>query len=129
MSKKKKIYFQKSWLDQEQYMDWLAESPEGTNVKCKLCKKVLKILNMAKDALRSYAHSERHKQEINIFRGIQLFFHKACMKSSSTILAKSDSTYIIKSLSCHEQVCLSGPTFREILLPSSGKVNDYVAHI
>ena len=58
--KKKKIYFQKSWLDQEQYMDWLAESPEGTNVKCKLCKKVLKILNMAEDALRSYAHSERH---------------------------------------------------------------------
>ena len=73
-------------------MDWLAESPKGTNVKCKLCKKVLKILNMAKDALRSYAHSERHKQEMNIFRGIQLFFDKACMKSSSTILAKSDST-------------------------------------
>ena len=90
--KKKKIYFQKSWLDQEQCMDWLAESPEGTNVKCKLCKKVLKILNMAKDALRSYAHSERHKQEMNIFRGIQLFFDKACMKLSSTILAKSDST-------------------------------------
>ena len=73
-------------------MDWLAESPEGTNVKCKLCKKVLKILNMAEDALRSYAHSERHKQEMNIFRGIQLFFDKVCMKSSSTILAKSDST-------------------------------------
>ena len=28
------------------------------------------------------------------------------------------------SLSCHEQVCLSG-----ILLPSSGNLNDYVAHI
>ena len=91
-AKKKKIYFQKSWLDQVQYMDWLAESPEGTNVKCKLCKKVLKILNMAEDALRSYAHSERHKQEMNIFQGIQLFFDKACMKSLLTILAKSDST-------------------------------------
>ena len=34
------------------------------------------------------------------------------------------------SLSCHEQVCLSGlRLFREILLPSSGNVNDYVAHI
>ena len=67
-------------------MDWLAESPEGTNVKCKLCKKVPKILNMAKDTLRSYAHSERQKQEMNIFRGIQLFFDKACMKSSLTSL-------------------------------------------
>ena len=34
----------------------------------------------------------------------------------------------IISLSCHEQV-FKWATFREILLPSSGKVNDYVAHI
>ena len=35
------------------------------------------------------------------------------------------------SLSRHEQVCLMRLffTFREILLPSSGNVNDYVAHI
>ena len=42
MPKKKKTYFQKSWLDQKQYKDWLAEAPEDTNFKCKLCKKLLK---------------------------------------------------------------------------------------
>ena len=41
MSKKKKSYFQKSYLDQEQHKDWLAEVPEDTNVNCKLCNKVL----------------------------------------------------------------------------------------
>ena len=40
MLEKKKIYFQKSWLVQEQYKDWLAEAPEDTNAKCKLCKSV-----------------------------------------------------------------------------------------
>ena len=34
------------------------------------------------------------------------------------------------SLSRHEQVCMfNEATFREILLPSSGNVNGYVAHI
>ena len=33
------------------------------------------------------------------------------------------------SLSRHEQVCLMRLRFRELLLPSSGNVNDYVAHI
>ena len=37
MPKKKKTYFQKSWLNQEQYKDWLAGAVEDTNVKCKLC--------------------------------------------------------------------------------------------
>ena len=43
MPKKKKT----SFLDQEQYKDWLAEAPEDTNAKCKLCKKVLKLSNMS----------------------------------------------------------------------------------
>ena len=30
MPKKKKTYFQKSWLDQEEYKDWLAEAPEDS---------------------------------------------------------------------------------------------------
>ena len=33
------------------------------------------------------------------------------------------------SLSRHEQGMFNEATFREILLPSSGNVNDYVAHI
>ena len=64
MSKKKKTYFQRIWLVQEQYKDWLPEAPEDTNAKCKLCKKVYKLSNMAADALKSHADSERHKQEI-----------------------------------------------------------------
>ena len=92
MSLNEEDFFQKSWLDQEQYKDWLAEAPEGTNVKCKLCKKVLKILNMAADDLKSHAHSELHKQEIKILQVIRLFFDKPCMMSSSTTSSKSDST-------------------------------------
>ena len=45
--------------------DWLAEAPEDTNAKCKLCKKVLKLSNMAADALKSHADSKRHKLDQN----------------------------------------------------------------
>ena len=41
MPKKKKDYFQKSWLEQELYEEWLAEAREDTNAKCKLCKKIM----------------------------------------------------------------------------------------
>ena len=92
MPKKKQTYFQKSWLDQEQYKDWLTEAPEDTSAKCKLCKKVFKLSNMAADALKSHADSERHKQEIKNLQAIQSFFDKPGMKSSSTTSAKSDST-------------------------------------
>ena len=44
MPKKKKTYLQKSWLDQEQYKDWLVEAPEDTNAKCKLCKKSVQTI-------------------------------------------------------------------------------------
>ena len=37
MPKKKKTYFQQSWLYQEQYKDCLPEAPEDTNAKSKLC--------------------------------------------------------------------------------------------
>ena len=47
---------------------------------------------MAADALKSHAHSERHKQKIKILQKIWLSFDKPCMKSSSTNTAKSDST-------------------------------------
>ena len=64
MPKKKKTYFQQSWLYQEQYKDCLPEAPENTNAKSKLCKKVFKLSNTAADSLKSQADSERHKQEI-----------------------------------------------------------------
>ena len=77
---KKKTYFQRSWLGQEQYRDWLAEALEDTNAKCKLFKKVFKLSNMAADALKSHADSECHKQEINL-QAIRSFFEKPGMKS------------------------------------------------
>ena len=62
MPKKKKTYFQKSWLDQEQYEGWLAEAPDNTNGKCKLCKKVFELSNMAANALKSQAPQTRNKK-------------------------------------------------------------------
>ena len=89
---KKKAYFQKSWFDQEQYKDWLAEAPEDTNAKCKFCKIGFKPSNMATDALKSHADSECQKQEIKNIWVIWSFFNKLGMKSSSATSAKSDST-------------------------------------
>ena len=59
---KRRRPIQKSWLDQEQNKDWLAEASEDSNAKCKLCKKVFKLLNMATDALKCYADSEHQKK-------------------------------------------------------------------
>ena len=92
MSAKKKTYFWKNWFHQQQYKDQLAEAPEDTNAKCKLCKKVFKLSNMAADVLKSHAYSERHKQEIKNLQGIRSYFDKLGMKSSLTTSAKSDST-------------------------------------
>ena len=64
IAKKKKSYFQKSWLDQEQYKYWLVEAPEDTRAKCKFYKKVFKLSSMTPDALKSHADSDCHKQEI-----------------------------------------------------------------
>ena len=108
--KKRKTYFQKSWLDQEQYKDWLAEAPEDTNAKCKLCKKVFKLSNMAADALKSHANSELHKQEIKNLQVIQSFFDKLGMKSSLTLSAKSDSTEETSQLSLRGSISASGST-------------------
>ena len=55
---KKKSYFQKSWLDQEQYKYWLVEAPEDTRAKCKFYKKVFKLSS------KTHADSDCHKQEI-----------------------------------------------------------------
>ena len=52
MPKKKNIYFQKSWLYQEQYKDWLAEAPEDTNAICRIFRKLFKLTNMATDSLK-----------------------------------------------------------------------------
>ena len=62
---KNKTYFQKSWLDQEQYEDCSAEALEDTNTKCKLCKKVFKLSKMVAEA-QSHDDSERHKQIQNL---------------------------------------------------------------
>ena len=108
MPKKKKTYFQKCWFSQEQYEDWLAEAPEDTNAKCKLCKKVFKISNMAANALKSHANSDRHKQEIKNLQAIRSFFDKPGMKSSSTTSAKSDSTEEISQPSTSGSSSASG---------------------
>ena len=46
MPKKKKTYLQKSWLDQEQYKDWLAEAPEDTNVLGPPLRSLLSLLQV-----------------------------------------------------------------------------------
>ena len=67
-------------------------APEDASAKCKLYKKVFKLSNMAADALKSHADSERHKQEIKNLQAIRSFFNKPSMKSSSATSAKSNST-------------------------------------
>ena len=54
--------------------------------------KVFKLLNMAADALKSYANKKYHIQEIKNLQAIESFFNKPGRKSSSTTSAKSDST-------------------------------------
>ena len=73
MSINNTTYFQKSWLDLEQYRDWLAED---TKAKCNLCKKLFKLLYIAADALKSHADRERNKQEIKNLLAIRQFFDK-----------------------------------------------------
>ena len=48
MPNKKKTYFQKSWLDQEQYKNFLAEAPEDTNAKCNICKKSVQTIEQSR---------------------------------------------------------------------------------
>ena len=52
MPEKKNTYFQKGWLAQEQFKDWLAEVLEDTNAKSKLHKKMFKLSNMAAETLK-----------------------------------------------------------------------------
>ena len=104
---KKETYFQKSWLDQEEYKDWLAEAPEDTSDKCKLCKKVFELSSKIADVLKSHADSERHKQEINL-QVIKSFFDKPCMESSSTASAKSNSAEETSQPSLSESSSASG---------------------
>ena len=66
-----KVIFQNAKKEEDLFLEELArsvtvqglvtEGPEDTNAKCKLYKKVFKLLNLAADALKSHADRERNK--------------------------------------------------------------------
>ena len=57
----KQTYFQKTWLDKPEYKEWLSEVDDNKLAFCKVCKKSFKLSNMAEDAIKSHAGSDRHK--------------------------------------------------------------------
>ena len=58
-----KCVFNQAWLEDEAYKDWVKPVEDNKfSFECRLCKKTRALGNMGKNALRSHAESQRHKQ-------------------------------------------------------------------
>ena len=71
MSSKDKTYFQDSWLEIDEFKEWISRPSLNTQAKCKRCQKTIELSNMGVQALRSHAAGKKHKE---ITQRVSTFF-------------------------------------------------------
>ena len=80
MNKVEKIFFQESWLSNEEFKSWLVLTENKLQVRCKRCKKTFGLSNMGVQALNSHALGKKHKE---VVAAVSVSFKKST-KSQST---------------------------------------------
>ena len=61
MSKVEKLFFQESWLSNEELKSWLVPTENKSQARCKRCKKTFELFNIGVQALKSYAHGKNQR--------------------------------------------------------------------
>jgi len=93
MSSKEKTYFQDSWLENDDFKDWLVKANEKTKAKCKRCRKTFQLSNMGVQALISHATGKKHK---DLSQKVATFF-KVNQSSEKTDSSGSVQTKVSSS--------------------------------
>lgn len=58
------IYFQDIWLQQKDFIPWLAKSQSSTSATCKICSQTISLSNMGKRAVESHHKGEKHQDRL-----------------------------------------------------------------
>lgn len=56
--------FNRDWLNDPEYKDWLREVPDAKRAKCNLCQKDINLASMGISAVKSHARGDMHKKKM-----------------------------------------------------------------
>ena len=105
-------YFNKLWLHDPKYQDWILEdNTTNTKAKCKICHCAIELSNMGTIALDSHIKSNRHKKLCKSEPSVMQWLMKKSSDSSSTNTSTSEkvaepvsSTSAVTSSSCSSEL-------------------------
>ena len=108
----KKAYFNKLWLYDPKYQDWILEdNTTNRKAKCKICLCAIELSNMGTIALDSHIKSNRHKKLCKSEPSVMQWLMKKSSDSSSTNTSTSEkvaepvsSTSAVTSSSCSSEL-------------------------
>ena len=89
MSTKDKTFFQDSWLEGEEFKDWLVKASDTSQARCKPCHKTFALSNMGVQALKSHAAGKKHK---DISQKVSCFFKKPTHSSTNIVTQENQET-------------------------------------
>lgn len=61
----KRCNFNREWLTDPDFKDWLVEVPDAKRAKCNLCRKDINLAAMGISALKSHAKGDTHKKNVD----------------------------------------------------------------